>query len=225
MNIHYLQHVSFETPARIARWAERTGHTLEGVHLYAGDSIPRIEDVEGLIVMGGPMSVHDESLYPWMKKEKQLIKSMIEASKPVFGVCLGAQLIAEVLDASVEPMGYREIGWWPVRDNEGNDFTAFHWHGERFSLPRGAEHLYFSKAWEEQGFRFGKKCIGLQFHLEMDKAAIDRLLENCRDEITDSFSNNHTWVHTEKEILLFAEKMNYDKLMQILSDLLNPLFS
>ncbi len=225
MNIHYLQHESFETPARITEWARREGHILHGIHLYRGDAVPSPDEVAGLIIMGGPMSVHDESRYPWMKEEKQLASALFQAGKPVFGVCLGAQIIAQALGATVEPMGYREIGWWPVKDGNSNDFTAFHWHGECFSLPAGADPLFSTKAWREQGFRYGENCVALQFHLEMDRAGVLSLIDNCRNELEDSLGSNHNWVQSEKEIKLFAEKMDYERLMQILSELLNPLFS
>ena len=85
MNIHFLQHVPFEGLASIRGWIERGGHKVACTRLYAGDSFPRPDSVDLLIVMGGPMGVYDEEIYPWLKPEKAFIRAVIDAGRRVLG--------------------------------------------------------------------------------------------------------------------------------------------
>ena len=101
MRIHVLQHVPFEPPGSIEAWAKRTGHALAVTHPYRGDPLSMVEDADLLVVLGGPMSVHDEARYPWLVDEKRFIERTIAAGARVLGICLGAQLIAQVLGARV----------------------------------------------------------------------------------------------------------------------------
>ena len=175
MRIHCLQHVPFESPGYIASWCDRRGHELVATRLYADEPLPRGEDVEALVVMGGPMGVHDDAAHPWMKGEKHLIASVLEAEKRVFGVCLGAQMIANVSGARVYRNRFQEIGWFPVEaTREGvfrlelpGQFPAFHWHGDTFQLPAGAVNVARTDACEHQMFVVGERVIGVQFHLEV----------------------------------------------------------
>ena len=141
------------------------------------------------------MSVHDEDRYPWLVAEKRCIAAAINAGKTVVGVCLGAQLIAEVLGARVRRNEHREIGWFPVRKVSGApqpgvaaafppEIEAFHWHGDTFGLPAGAIHLARSDACEHQAFVYQERVLALQFHLETTRAAAAALIENCGDELT-----------------------------------------
>jgi len=109
---------------------------------YEAHQLPGIDDIDWLIVMGGPMGVYDESFYPWLVEEKAFIKQAIEHNKTVLGICLGSQLIAEVLGAKVYPNKQKEIGWFditlsetaarhPLFENFENQFPVFHWHGNR----------------------------------------------------------------------------------------------
>jgi GMP synthase-like glutamine amidotransferase len=152
MRIHCLQHVPFEGPARIGDWAERRGHSLAVSHLYAGDPLPAIDRFDRLVVMGGPMGVADEAEYSWLAHEKARIEEAIAAGKSVVGICLGAQLIAEVLGARVHRNPVKEIGWFPIELTEAGradpicdgltgQAEVFHWHGDTFTLPSGAVQL------------------------------------------------------------------------------------
>lgn len=194
LRIHYLQHVPFEGPAGIATWAHRQGHTLLGCRLDRGQPLPSLADFDWLVTMGGPMSVHDEGRYPWLADEKKLIERAIKARKRVLGVCLGAQLLADVLGARVYRNRHKEIGWFPVRltqqatssnllaDFPGS-FTAFHWHGETFEIPAGALHLARNEACKNQAFEFGGTVLGVQFHLEVTPRVVRALIQNCRTDI------------------------------------------
>jgi GMP synthase-like glutamine amidotransferase len=194
MPIYCLQHVPFEGPAFIGRWAQTQARILSPVALYAGQALPDREDIDGLIVMGGPMGVRDEDRYPWLEPEKALIAETIALRRPVLGICLGAQLIAAVLGAKVYPNAAKEIGWFPVTRTPAaaghrlgrhlpERFTAFHWHGDTFDLPKGAVHLAQSAACRHQAFAFGQNVLALQFHLESDAQSVAALVDHCAEEL------------------------------------------
>lgn len=197
MNILALQHVEFEIVGMIADWAEARGHRLSVCKLYEDDPLPDHDSYDMLVVMGGPMSVGDEASYPWLAAEKTFIKTAINVEKYVLGVCLGAQLIANVLGARVYPNQVKEIGWLPVAIADAaldelilrglnHAMTAFHWHGDTFDLPQGATLLMSSKACKHQAFLYQKKVLGLQFHLEMTEEGIKNVIAHCHAEIIPS---------------------------------------
>jgi len=189
-----LQHVSFEGPGSIESWAAARGHELRTVALYADDPLPSVSHIDWLVVMGGPMSVHEEERHPWLAAEKHFIEAAIHDRKIVLGVCLGAQLIAVVLGARVHPNADKEIGWFPVARTEHAAHTrvgralpvesvAFHWHGDTFELPHGAVHVARSEGCEHQAFVYEERVVGLQFHLETTPASARVLIEHCEAEI------------------------------------------
>ena len=114
MKIHYLQHVPFEGPGYIEAWASAAGHSLSRTPIYDGTPPPPPESYDWLIILGGPMSIHDEQEHPWLVSEKRYIRRVVESGKPVLGICLGAQHLAEALGARVYPNREREVGWFPV---------------------------------------------------------------------------------------------------------------
>lgn len=147
-------------------------------HSPAAD--PVVHEADALIFLGGAMSANDD--LPFLHRESQYIKNALLDRQPLLGICLGAQLIAKALGASVRPSIGKEIGWAPVTFNkEGqcdpifhglNAETIFHWHGEMFDVPKSAELLAFSAGCPHQAFRCGDKIYGLQFHLEVTPAMI-----------------------------------------------------
>jgi GMP synthase (glutamine-hydrolysing) len=212
MNIHYLQHVPFEGLGSIEQWAIAQGHQLSVTRLYAGDHLPALDRFDMLIVMGGPMSVHDEFEHVWLKAEKWFIRQVIDAGKPLLGICLGAQLIAEVLGATVSKGREKEIGWFPITLDEAFAQTdlgrrlprqseVFHWHGETFSLPEGAVAIASSAACENQGFLYNDRVVALQYHLETTHFSAESIIDNSRNELTDGNS-----IQTEAQMLHGGER-------------------
>ncbi|WP_333860556.1 type 1 glutamine amidotransferase [Clostridium sp.] len=214
IRIHYLQHVPFEGPAGIVKWARKKGHKLTGTHLYNYEVLPHIDEFDFLVVMGGSMNIYEEGDYPWLKYEKQFIKDAIKNNKIVVGICLGAQLIADVLGGKVTKNSEREIGWLSVTFNSmaskydffkdfPKEFYVFQWHGDTFStLPEGAECIASSKTCSNEAFVYKKNVIGLQFHMESTEDSISLLIDNCLDEIKEGGS----FVQSEHEI---KSKMNF----------------
>lgn len=192
--LHYIQHVPFEGPAAIANWCEAHGVKTKGIFLYEEPAFPEVEEVELLVVLGGPMSVHDEENFSWLKPEKEFIRAVIDAGKPVLGICLGAQLVAEVLGGVVSESEAKEVGWFPVelRGDAASDpivklfpqtFEVFHWHGEAFSIPPGATALARSSGCENQAFVYNGNVLAIQFHLETTPESASKLVEHCAEDL------------------------------------------
>ena len=227
MNIHYLQHVPFEELGSIE--AELTGrrHQLTSTNLYKNESLPTIDNIDWLIIMGGPMGVYDESEFPWLKQEKDFIRQVIESGKIVMGICLGAQLIAAALDTKVYKNRYSEIGWFNInRHPEAEDtilsdaippqVEVFHWHGDTFDIPAGAKSLVSSAACQNQGFILNNRVVGFQFHLETTPTSAQALINKCRDELDGS-----VYVQSESEML--SDPQRFSRINQIMANVLDCL--
>lgn len=193
MRVQILQHVAFEGAGEIASVLSGWGFTLNTTHWFQGDVAPELSACDAVVVMGGPMSVNDEQAFPWLVEEKNFLRRAIDAGKPVLGICLGAQLIANAMGARVYQAREREIGWFAIEGvDEGPgayrfpaQISVLHWHGETFDLPVKAKRLARSAVCDNQAFCIGNKVVGLQFHLEMGAPAVETIIEHCRDEISD----------------------------------------
>lgn len=172
MNISILQHMSHEGPGSIADWASERGHQQQIHHLYKGEAQPDVENFDLLVVLGGDMSVHDQSDHPWLAPERELIQAALTAGKPVVGICLGAQQIALALGAAVYPNDQREVGFWPIRKLRDvlplpDELNVLHWHGDTFDLPAGATLYAASTGCRNQIFLTADGlALGLQCHIE-----------------------------------------------------------
>ncbi len=182
-----LQHVGHEGPGLVEPALRSAGCSVEVVRLDLGEPVPAIGSIDGLVVMGGPMSVHDVD--PWLAPERALLADAVGAGLPVLGICLGAQQLAAALGAEVAPGPEEEVGTgWveltgpgrrdPVLGPEhsglaGTGLPCVHWHRETFTLPDGAVHLAATPSFPHQAFRVGERAYGLQFHVEVDSALAD----------------------------------------------------
>lgn len=224
MRIHWLQHVSFEELGSIGEWAHRNGHELTCTRMYQQDHLPEISNIDWLIIMGGPMGVHDETQHPWLIQEKRLIGQAIAQGRIVLGVCLGAQLIAHILGAKVFPNAHREIGWFPVEITRAGQespvfhafpsrFDVFHWHGDTFDMPAGTVHLASSTACANQAFLYTDRVLALQFHLEVTPENVSALLKNCAGDLRAG-----PYVQSRQEIL--KPKEEYGRNQQFMDEVL-----
>ncbi len=227
MKVHYLQHVSFEGLGSIELYMNQHAHELSATHLYKGDILPSINEIDWLIVMGGPMGIYDETIYPWLKEEKNFIKAAIDAGKIVMGICLGAQLIADSLGAKVYKNKVREIGWFDITNNSEINNTilskaipeqtkVFHWHGDTFDIPEGAISVARSDACQNQAFIYENRVIAFQFHLEATFESATALIENCHNEL-----DNSKYVQSEQAIL--SRPQRFTKINQVMFSILSTL--
>jgi GMP synthase-like glutamine amidotransferase len=188
------RHVPFEGLGWIEQALRAHAIDFDYADLYAQPAPPaEPADYDGLIFLGGPMSVNDG--LPYLRSEEAYIRQAIGCGIPVLGVCLGSQLIARALGAQVRRNPVKEIGWFdicltpsgrsdPLFETFAGSETVFHWHSETFELPPGAELLASSERCRNQAFRIGATVYGLQFHLEVTPAMIAgwcREDENCGD--------------------------------------------
>lgn len=172
-----LQHIACEPPGAYEDELLEKGGELVRVMADERQPLPEPRDFDGIIAMGGPMGAYDDDRLPWLRPEKQLLATAVAAGLPVWGVCLGAQLLAASLGASVAPGPEPEVGVLPVyRTREAevdpvfsvlpDEFMALQWHSDTFALPSQGVRLARSDAYENQAFRV-RRAYGLQFHIEI----------------------------------------------------------
>ena len=223
MRAHVFQHVPFEGPAAIDPWLRSAHFHISTTRFFdPPDELPDPAAVDFLLVLGGPMSVHDTDACPWLAPEMDFLRRFLDTGKPLLGICLGAQLLARTLGARVFPNPHREIGWFPVEGLPHDDprsfhfpptADAFHWHGETFDLPPGALPLARSAACAHQAFQNGR-AIGLQFHLETTPESAQTLIDHARADLAPG-----PFVQSEPEILS-APPARYKSLHRLLDALL-----
>ena len=206
MRVHWLQHAEHEGLGCIEPWLRERGHRLRGTRLQRGEELPAVDEFDWLIVMGGPMNIYEHDRHPWLIREKFLIRDACVKKKHVLGICLGSQLVADVLGGAVSQNDEPEIGWFDVTLNDEArqseyfsdfpaTFAAFHWHGDTFSIPKGATPLMSSAACARQAFSWGDgRVLGLQFHLEVE-------LEDARRWLATDAPEPRRYVQTAAEIL------------------------
>ncbi|MCQ2109091.1 MAG: type 1 glutamine amidotransferase [Fibrobacter sp.] len=230
METYIFQHVEYEGPGAILPYLEAKGHNVHVVRLYAGDKIPHEDEVDFAILMGGPMSVLEETEYPYFVREKELCRDMVQLGKPILGICLGAQMIANAFGAAIRKNPEKEIGWFPVSFDasvEGGNkvldlpkkLQAFHWHGETFDIPEAATSFASSEACKNQAFKLGS-AIALQFHVEVTDDSMESMLKNGAEEIEAGLSAGRKFVQSAAEIKK-ASSANMDKANKALIKILD----
>lgn len=173
-----IQHVPHEGPGLVAEVAAQRGLSLRIYRMDDGEPLPRVAEIDGLIVMGGPMAAFDDQKHPHLAQERQMLSDCLAEGRPVLGICLGAQLLAATAGGHVWPGPSQELGVGPVTATSagrsdpvfsvaGPAFPAFHWHRDTFSLPAGGVNLASTPAYQHQALRLGRAQYGLQFHVEL----------------------------------------------------------
>ncbi len=186
MSLLILQHEPDEGPAVFGQILQDQGYRLRHTPLYDGACVPdSLDEVDGLVIVGGNMNVTEVDQHPWMQPEMDLIKKAHEANIPIVGICLGAQLIAKALGGNVGPMEQPELGWHDIKMGFPGtidpiyvgltwESTQFHLHGQEITeLPPGATPLAGSKGCRTQAFKVGLTTYGFQYHFEWDQAQLE----------------------------------------------------
>ncbi len=181
-----IRHVAFEDLGIVEPLLIERGYTVR--YLEAGvDAIDSatVTAADLLVVLGGSIGVYETDRYPFLAAQKDAIAARLGQNKPTLGICLGAQLMAKALGATVTATGKVEIGYGPLTlTAEGRasplrhlgDIPVLHWHGDQFAIPEGASRLAETPGFPNQAFASGPRILGLQFHLEADHRQIERWL-------------------------------------------------
>lgn len=202
-----IRHVHFEDLGSFEQVLTERGINVTYVDAGQGPGglLERVERVERaeraerrspqlLIILGGPIGAYETAAYPFLEEEMALIRARLSREQPILGICLGAQLIAAALGAKVYPAGMKEIGWGPVELSEAGadsplaELTTpvLHWHGDTFDLPAGAVRLASTPACSNQAFAVGRHVLGLQFHAEVRRTAIESWLIGHAHELSQA---------------------------------------
>ena len=178
MRVVVFQHLECEHPGIWRDFLREDGADVATVELDQGETIPSLDGADALLVFGGPMNVDEHARFPWLVPETAAIREAALGGLPVFGVCLGAQLLARALGAPVTRNPLPEVGLLDVDLTEAGASdplfagwprraSVVQWHSDTFALPAGATLLATSPACRHQAFRYGERAYGLQFHPEV----------------------------------------------------------
>ena len=207
MTILFVQHVENEGPGIFKEVLDEKGKPYHILKTFSDERFPLPSDCRGVIILGGPMNVDEESQYHFLKEEKEFIGNLLNKDIPLLGICLGAQLIAQVAGGRVFRAAEKEIGWYPIRlTGKGEQdplfqglpklFEVFQLHEDTFEIPPKGKRLVTSDGCHNQGFKVGKRGYGLQFHLEADAKMISNWLDANKE---DPFFDNVNSVDSLKQ--------------------------
>jgi GMP synthase-like glutamine amidotransferase len=194
MKVHILRHSDGTPAGLLPEWLKSHGYQWKTHNLHRGEPLPLANEIDWLIILGGCMNADEESKYPWLALEKNLIAELLVQKKRVLGLCLGGQLMARALGAAVRKHKHWEVGWHEVELAQNQKLKVFQFHQDTFDIPNGAHHFASNAITPNQGFRYGSNAVGLQFHPE----ATAEWVRECAEE-RDFPSGPH--VQSPEEIL------------------------
>ena len=186
MKIYCLQHDPAVTAGTLPEWAKKRNINFITIALYNESFFQPVPDEDdALIILGGPMNIYQTEKYPFLNDSRKIIKDFIDAGNKVFGICLGAQLISDLMGAKVVRNDHKEIGWWEVQIRNTGLFVdypplpfLFHWHEDVFELPDGALLWASTGISSHQAYTLGENVLAVQFHPEVDEVLIETFLNN-----------------------------------------------
>lgn len=190
MRMTILQHTPDEGPGMISDWATARGYDIFIYHPAQFGQLPTAEETDFLVLLGGPMSPNDD--WPWIRRERALIKAVLARHTPIYGACFGAQQITQVLGYPVTSAPAKEVGWGPITRQSTvipglpASLTVLHWHQEMFQIPAEATRLFASDALANQGFVLDRRVVGLQCHLEPAAVNVREMVVNDGAYLRDS---------------------------------------
>lgn len=211
--VHCIQHSERVRPLTVAEWADERDVELRVVRIDEGDELPPAGEVDRLVVLGGGMNTDQVDAHPWLVRERAWLGSVLELDRArVLGICLGSQLLAEVLGGSVARAEHPEIGWQriertaagaldPVFGHLPDSFDAMQWHGDAWTLPPGATLVATSAGCTTQAFTFGDRVCALQFHPEFTFERTTQLVATTTDDLTP-----RGWIQSSDEFLASPER-------------------
>ena len=189
--VNVIRHLAFEDLGSFTSVLQAHGYQIN--YFEAADWVLKPDDLSQLdplsedllVILGGPISVNDGAMFPFIEIETDLLKQRIAADRPTLGICLGAQLIVSALGGKVYSGKEKEIGWYELSLTTAGEQSSLrylnsmhcsmlHWHGETFDLPDGAVLLASSEKYPNQAFSYGKKTLALQFHPEITQHGMEK---------------------------------------------------
>jgi GMP synthase-like glutamine amidotransferase len=224
MSVLIVKNIASEGPGTIEDFLKEKGMQYSILDLFdCKTEIPDVRDYSHLVIMGGPMAVYEMDNHSFMSFEAAMIRAFIKSSKPVLGICLGAQMIAYAFGAKVYPGGTKEVGWYRVDITEDGmkdpalstlsvDSSpvaeVFQWHGDTFDLPEKAVRMASSEAFQNQAFRYGDNIYALQFHIEVTPEMIREWFTGEEGVDIESMMNETNAIFPEyrKRAMKFYEK-------------------
>lgn len=228
MRAHIIMNDPLAPPGAVGEWLQYHRYESEITRAYADEGFPSVDEFELLVILGGSVGAYEDQ-YEWLKREKLFIREAIKADKYVIGICLGAQMIAEVLGGRVYKMEREEIGWTPIflstdsKEKQSNllnkvpsEFTVFQYHGDTFELPDTAGLIGQGNVCHNQLFKYKDKVLGLQFHPEFNEGILDNIIKHLGQDLQKKldYKDNEALRQSliKKELITDANQLLYQLL-------------
>ncbi len=226
MRLHIFQHEASCGPANLLEWTLARGIETDWRRFHEGATIPDIAEVEAVVILGGSMNAYQDEQFPHLKSVRAFTREALLEGKKVFGICLGAQIMADALGSRVVRAPIPEKGWIEIRrfpeaahspllDWLPVSHRFFSWHGDTFAIPDGAIHGAFSADCPAQAFVWEQNAIATQFHPEADAPTIEGWIndepEAERADLRAQFLSDEARFEAQKRLFFQALDLWWDK--------------